>query len=72
MVQGLVTNNGFHILSDVACSVFDMVNIKWSVDDYTVDTVEAVNLGAKGAYASLWDFGYHIAPTQSRASVDQF
>ena len=51
--QGLVTNNGYHILSDVACSICDMVNIKWSIDDDTVDTVEAVSLGAKGAYASL-------------------
>ncbi len=39
MDQGLVTNNGNHLLSDMACRVCDMVNIKWSVDDDTVDTI---------------------------------
>ncbi len=53
MDQGLVTNNGHHLLSDMACRVCDMVNIKWSVDDDTVDTIEAVSLGARGVYASL-------------------
>ncbi len=32
-----------------------MVNVKWSIDEDAVDTVEAVNLGAKGVYASLID-----------------
>ena len=30
-----------------------MVNIKWSIDDDTMDKVEAVSLGAQGAYASV-------------------
>ena len=37
----------------MACSVCDMVNIKWPIDDDTVDTIEAVNLGNKCAYSSL-------------------
>ena len=51
--QGPVTNNGQHSLSEVACSVCDMVSVKWSIDEDTVDTVEAVTLGAKGVYSSL-------------------
>ena len=51
--QGLVSNKYEHLLLDIACSVCDMVNVKWSIDQDAVDFVEAVNLGAKGVYASL-------------------
>jgi hypothetical protein len=51
--QGPVTNNNQHSLNEVACSVCDMVNVKWSIDEDTVDTVEALILGTKGVYSSL-------------------
>ena len=51
--QGPVTNNDQHLLFKVARSVCDMVNVKWSNDEDTVDTVETVTLGAKGVYPSL-------------------
>ncbi len=49
--QGPVTNDDKHSLSEVACGVCDMVNVKWSIDEDTVDTVEALVLGAKGVYS---------------------
>ncbi len=51
--QGPVTNNNTHLLSHIAYSICDTVNLNWSNDEDTVDTIEAVNLGAKGVYSSL-------------------
>ena len=53
--QGLISNTCEHPLLEIACSVCDMVNVKWSIDEDSVDTVAAVNLVATGVYASLID-----------------
>ncbi len=53
--QGLISNTCEHPLLEIACSVCDMVNVNWSIDEDSVDTVAAVNLVATGVYASLID-----------------